>query len=329
MHLLLYEFCCVQSDADPAGLALLHEGWGMLRALVEDLSRVGTYRLTVLASPALERRLRMYPGVEVVVTQPEDDVEMLARWATRVEACLVIAPEFRNLLVERVAAVRAAGGKALNCSEEFIRLTSDKRRFHDVREGNLTPRTVTYRPDLVWEEFPAVIKPVDGAGSQATFRVETAAELHKCAQQAHAEGWGDLIVQPYTVGRPCSISFLTADRFWQPLRPMEQLLSSDHRLRYLGSRYPVEAMESLVLWDLASGILSPEMRGWVGVDLVLVPDDPNWPVRIIEVNPRLTTSYLALRQRCRENLADALVQIAAHGRAVPLTWDETPLEFRL
>jgi predicted ATP-grasp superfamily ATP-dependent carboligase len=302
----------------------------MLRALVEDLSRVGTYHLTVLASPTLERRLRSFPGVDVVPTQPENDLELLATWAPKVDACLLIAPEFRNLLLERLVAVREAGGKSLNCEPKYIRRTGDKQLYHDDLVGHhgRTPRTVPYSVDLVWEEFPAVIKPVDGAGSQASSRVENEAELHACARRAVAEGWEDLIVQPFIPGKACSMSFLCSGTSIPiPLRPTEQLLSPDNRLRYVGARYPLDAQTSHLLWDVARS--EAWGSGWVGVDLVVGPRELGSLITVIEVNPRLTTSYLALRQRCHQNLADALVQVAAHNREVNLTWDPTPLEFRL
>ncbi len=54
------------------------------------------------------------------------------------------------------------------------------------------------------------------------------------------------------------------------------------------------------------------MRGYLGVDLILGPQG----VSVIEVNPRLTTSYVGLRRVIRENLA-GLIARAALGRALP------------
>ncbi len=52
------------------------------------------------------------------------------------------------------------------------------------------------------------------------------------------------------------------------------------------------------------------LRGYVGVDLLLGPDG----VSVIEVNPRLTTSYIGLRLSIRENLAGLILEAAAGGR---------------
>jgi predicted ATP-grasp superfamily ATP-dependent carboligase len=330
MHLLLYEYCCVH--ADPAGLALLHEGWGMLRALVEDLSRTGTYHLTVLASPSLERRLKTFPGVDVVPTQPENDLEMLAHWAPKVDACLVIAPEFRGLLVERVETVGKAGGRSLNCSREFIRLTSDKLALarHCDAVGIPLPPGTSWSGELEWADFPAVLKPVDGAGSQATFLVRDESELHQAARRALLAGWPNLMVQRYVTGVAASVCLLAG---WdlEVLPPTEQILSHDGNLRYQGARFLMLPDELLARAARLADRLDDErfigMQGWVGMDLVLgtTPDKDC----LIEINPRLTTSYLALRQRCRGNLAHSLVQAALPHTYPWLEWDWTPLEFRL
>ncbi|MEK6238481.1 MAG: ATP-grasp domain-containing protein [Planctomycetales bacterium] len=49
-------------------------------------------------------------------------------------------------------------------------------------------------------------------------------------------------------------------------------------------------------------------RGYCGVDVILA-DDPANDV-VVEVNPRLTTSYVGLRSLCRANLAKAMLDAA-------------------
>ena len=46
----------------------------------------------------------------------------------------------------------------------------------------------------------------------------------------------------------------------------------------------------------------PGMKGYVGVDLVLSNDS----VWLIEINPRVTTSYIGLRQILSANLAEII-----------------------
>jgi predicted ATP-grasp superfamily ATP-dependent carboligase len=64
----------------------------------------------------------------------------------------------------------------------------------------------------------------------------------------------------------------------------------------------------------------------VGVDLVLGRDPRGSEDVVIEVNPRLTTSYVGLRAAARSNLAEAMWLIS-QGQAPTVDFDMRPLEF--
>ena len=54
----------------------------------------------------------------------------------------------------------------------------------------------------------------------------------------------------------------------------------------------------------------PPTVGYVGVDLVLGREPDGSEDVVIEINPRLTTSYVGLRAAARTNLAEAMWQVA-------------------
>jgi predicted ATP-grasp superfamily ATP-dependent carboligase len=70
----------------------------------------------------------------------------------------------------------------------------------------------------------------------------------------------------------------------------------------------------------------PEARGYIGVDLVLGKAADGSRDYVIEINPRLTTSYIGLRAASQMNLAAAMVD-ACRGRRPDLCFDHSPLEF--
>jgi len=71
-------------------------------------------------------------------------------------------------------------------------------------------------------------------------------------------------------------------------------------------------------FENARAVLSaaPGLRGYFGVDLVLTEEEA-W---VIEVNPRLTTSYVGLRDVVRMNLAEAILKAIFQG-TLPRTVD--------
>ena len=66
--------------------------------------------------------------------------------------------------------------------------------------------------------------------------------------------------------------------------------------------------------------------GWLGIDLVLGSDPAGADDVVIEINPRLTTSYLGLRRLARGNLAAALLAVA-RGEPAGLSFRAEPLQF--
>ncbi len=70
----------------------------------------------------------------------------------------------------------------------------------------------------------------------------------------------------------------------------------------------------------------PGPLGFVGVDLVLGAATDGSQDCVIEVNPRLTTSYVGLRVAARQNLAGALLTVA-EGREAGLSFADRPVRF--
>jgi predicted ATP-grasp superfamily ATP-dependent carboligase len=178
--------------------------------------------------------------------------------------------------------------------------------------------------------YPAVWKPRHGAGSQATFLLQGPADLVRVAEQAVAEGFtGPAILQRWVPGLPASIAWLVGPMQMLPLLPARQLLSDDGRFHYQGGELPLPAGLAGRAVRLSRQALEalPGLLGYVGIDLVLgdaADGSQDW---LIELNPRLTTSYLGLRQQAKFNLAEAVLAVA-RGVAPPrLNWHEGKLRF--
>ena len=97
---------------------------------------------------------------------------------------------------------------------------------------------------------------------------------------------------------------------------------------YLGGSLPLPAAlaaRAARLAVRAVGCLSPS-RGYLGVDLVLGDDPGGVADVVIEINPRLTTSYVGLRALLEGNLAATMLAIAA-GQSPELCWKTGPIAF--
>lgn len=271
------------------------------------------------------------PGVEPL-TVPDDEPSAFGRLAACADYTLVIAPEFDGLLARRCRWVLEAGGRLLGPSPDAVDQTADKLALARLLHDEQVPTPPCYPTDAGQSlRFPAVLKPRDGAGSQATCLVSSREELPACLERMRAEmPRTEFVLQPFVPGRPASVALLLGPGQEVALPPAAQHISADGRFRYEGGTVPLPP-------DLAARAVRLALRvartvaglcGYVGVDLVLGESADGSGDRVIEINPRLTTSYLGLRALARENLAAAMLR-AVRGEAVGhLTWHAAAVHFR-
>jgi predicted ATP-grasp superfamily ATP-dependent carboligase len=328
MRVFLYEYTC----ATPVELPSLRiEGLAMLRAVVEDFASLPGMVIETLFDASLPDP--GWPGVHIHRCADGGEPAAFRALAGSADFTLVIAPEFDELLESRSRWVLEAGGRLLGSMPDAIRLTADKLALAEYwrRRGVATPPCVPCSPESVLT-FPAVCKPRFGAGSQATFCAKDANELRGCVAAARKEGWqGELIAQPFVPGIAASVALLLGAGGCVPLLPVTQDLSADGRFRYRGGRIPLEASliprATRLARQAVAGI--DGLIGYFGVDLVLgeVPDGS--ADFAIEINPRLTTSYVGLRQLCRQNLAKLMLAAACGDQIAEPTWNEGSVQFRV
>jgi predicted ATP-grasp superfamily ATP-dependent carboligase len=297
-------------SGQPVPSSLRAEGLAMLTAVRSDLARC--------------------PGVEAVTLEPGGDFRRLARTCDRT---LVIAPEAGGVLETYCRRVEEEGGRLLGPSSAAVRLTADKLALaaHLAGRGVPTPATRTARGEKCPFPFPVVVKPRDGAGSLATFLVRTEEEWKRRGETADTDGWrGELLAQPFVPGRAASVAVLVGPAGSLALPPAWQHLSDDGRFSYLGGSAPLPANLARRATRLAEQAVAAVagMRGFVGVDLVLCEAPDGRGDAAVEINPRLTTSYVGLSELARDNLAEALLKVASGAAPPELCWRAGSVRWR-
>jgi tyramine---L-glutamate ligase len=330
MHIFLYEWVTggglVESGTRlPA--SLLAEGSAMIAALAADFAAMPETQVTVLRDARLtEPHLN---GCRVIeIHSSLDRRSAFDRLAGEADWTLVVAPEFDGHLRAAIADIQTAGGNSLNSSDEFIALAADKHQTSErlCAAGVAAPIGIVIEGDnekLPLDfEYPAVLKPVDGAGSQHTLLVNGPAD------EPPPYPWRRRL-ERYHPGRAASVAVLCGSRANTPLPACWQNLSTDGRFIYRGggaireddlaeraTALAVEALRAL-----------PPANGYVGVDLVLGSAPDGSDDVVIEINPRLTTSYVGLRAMLEENIAALMLDAARGKRPVPLHRTDAPVEF--
>jgi hypothetical protein len=225
----------------------------------------------------------------------------------------------------RAQLIEQLGGRLLSPGSDFIQIAADKHLTTEAmrRAGIPAPRGKVWSSDETVSavSFPAVIKPIDGCGSQDVRRLNSVEQL----EDAAAGRWR---IEEYIAGTPASVSILCGPGGNWPLAACEQRLSDDGRFAYLGGRLPLAPDLDGRARRLAERAIEalPPTIGYVGVDLVLGDATDGSGDCIVEVNPRLTTSYVGLRAASNLNMARAMLAVARGDEPV-LSFRSEPIEF--
>jgi len=336
MLIFAYEYTCAAKRAGSL-TSLRTEGWAMLSALVDDLSRISGIEVVSLLD---RRQFPSNPGPAFHCVDSDAEERRFREMAGEADFTFVIAPEFDDILTQRCQWVEDAGGRLLGPSLAAVRLTADKYALAQFlqRRQVRTPESWLLRADSsearetseVCSWFPAVMKPRFGAGSLATYLVRCPSDLARVKAAARHEGFnGDMILQPWVQGNAASVAFLIGPKQRLALPAASQDLSEDGRFRYRGGSVPVPPVLDERARSLATRAIDevPGLLGYVGVDLVLGPDSDGSQDYVIEINPRLTTSYIGLRSLAETNLAEALLNVAI-GKDASLKWGSGRVQFQ-
>jgi tyramine---L-glutamate ligase len=320
---LVYEFFSAGGlEEVPGGLAA--EALGILWALLADFRRWGAVRTVTALEPRFEERIpnlnrKTLPADEVLCTASADAPQTYTSLLNRCNAALIVAPETNGILADLLRKAELAGVPLLCSSSSAVSIAGNKAACDKLfRKAKLpTPKTgiATFASAGRLANrigFPLVVKPYDGVGSEGVYRVDSESSLPATlALLRRITPHDRILLQSYVSGIHASVSLLISKGRSILLSLNRQLIQEDVQFRYQGSQVPFEHPEgahALELANLAAGLI-PGLQGYVGVDLVL----HDGAAHLIEINPRVTTSYIGLRQISAINLAEAMWKACQDG----------------
>ncbi|MEX2175690.1 MAG: ATP-grasp domain-containing protein [Pirellulaceae bacterium] len=333
MQIFVYEFVTgggmlTAGSERPAG-SLLAEGRAMAAASTADLCRIPGVRVVTTR----DERLPPFhpPECQVRLLGEKDQPrKIVAELAAASDWSLLIAPETNGQLHALTSLVADAGGRLLSPAAAVVELASDKQRTIEYLTAHGVPcpagRILGDHIPPPSELFPAVIKPNDGCGSRGVRKLATPAAMVPWLVENSLAG--PARIERFVPGLAASVAVLCGQTQRIPLPACQQLLSADDRFTYLGGQLPLAARLNRRAQRLALAAIEtlPDPVGYLGVDLVLGEATDGSQDYAIEINPRLTTSYVALRALCRTNLAEAMLAVA-QGEPPALSWRKLALQF--
>jgi len=291
---------CAEQLPEP----LVKEGRLMRDALLQDLAQL-PYQVYTTA----DARLKPPNNVaKCIVVQPNDDIWKI--WEAQIkgaDAVWIIAPETDGLLHNLTQMAVCHGKKILGCGLVSVKVTSEKLTTCMAlqKAGISTIPTHTYdnwqKSDVTW-----LAKPNDGAGCGDTACFDNSDELHNWLlengrQHTH-------VIQAFQEGTHASISCVMFKGNAEILSCNTQLVTIENKvLKFKGC--VVNGMK--VHWQQFQTIAKkiaqamPDLAGYVGIDVIVKGNE----VCVVEINPRLTTSYAVLNKATGINLAELIINM--------------------
>lgn len=288
---------------------LAKEGLMMLEALIAELEEVPFIQMTVLLDWRY-KEIQLPENIEVVVVSDRHNIyETLADLMHRCDLVFPIAPEMDDTLLKITALAEKHNIKILNSSSEAVAICSDKL----VTSRLLQEHAIDTVKTTPFEQFSEslseqwVIKPRDGVGSLNSYLVSNKKQFEMINNQIKFSA--GYIIQPYIEGDILSLSGLFKEgKAW--LLCCNRQYVSIHSGRFeldaciVNITYKNQQIYQNLMTQVANAI--PGLFGYVGLDIIQPEQgDP----LILEINPRLTTSYVGINQAIGFNVVKSVIEM--------------------
>lgn len=310
MKILVFEYITGGGLAGQAlPVSLLAEGRMMLQALLDDLKSLPNLPVLLPLDDRC-RNVSLPRNTEVVpVAQTDDIQQILTDLIPQAGLVWLIAPESDGIL-EGLARLVTAQQKILLLSQpETLAICANKLSTYRCLLANGIPAVETLSlAGLHQAPFPAcVIKPIDGVGCEGSLIVDDPA--YYPAAIANLLNRESLLVQPLQVGQVLSLSCLFKQgRGWLLCcnRQLVEVRQNRFSLRscLVNAAHPQLALYQELVDRVAAAM--PGLWGYIGIDIIETPDQG--PL-VLEINPRLTTSYAGIRRATGINVVEQVLRL--------------------
>jgi predicted ATP-grasp superfamily ATP-dependent carboligase len=274
-----------------AAASMMAEGGMMIRALTRDLAAIPEVRTRIARDPVVDLGV-LTAAIETI--SAGDPLPAWQRIVRSVEAVWPVAPETGGILEEVTRLILRSERILLGSRLDALAIARSKLatvRHLAAQDLPVVP-TVALGDPLPCAAAGWVVKPDDGAGATDTYRFSEAEVLRRWAAKRRAGGW---IIQPFIPGTAASLTILAqGGAGWLLSCNIQHVDGADGSFTYRGGVVGGAEERRRAYEPLAEGIVAglPGLWGLIGVDLIDGRDGP----LLLEVNPRLTTSYVGLAE---------------------------------
>lgn len=230
------------------------------------------------------------------------------------DAVWIIAPETDGILFDLTELASKYNQAVIGSDLHAIKTTSSKQSTY-AHLSKLQIPVVHTRPykNAAIGVGDWLIKPDDGVGAEGV----VVGNIDVLSQyiQRHDANVNHLVIQPFISGIPASISVFSHKQSLMVLSyNLQHIENKESVLYYRGGILNGARQYQPQMDTLAANILSamPGLQGYWGIDVMIDPNSKQ--LTVIEINPRLTTSYIKLKEAMAYNPAKLVLDTLRSGR---------------
>jgi len=307
--------------------SILSEGYSMLSSILSDFKNAGYWTSTILDSRLAIFQPPLKANKSYIVNSRREFKTKFGDLLKYADASFLIAPESNGILIDLLSLSEEMGVTSLNCTINSIKAVCNKLELYKKLDKNNLPIpktrhiTVEERVEKAQDVaikigFPLIMKPTESLGCcglsilREVSNVQSA--INKIRKEAEASSY---LIQKFIRGIHASVSLISNGKRAMPLTLNLQIISLQQPNKisnYIGGVIPLDhtLREDAFQTARKAVELFRGLKGYVGVDIIL---SKNGPV-LIEINPRLTVSYIGLRKVSNLNLAKMIVDACLEDR---------------
>jgi len=300
MRLFVTEFITGGGFANhPLPEGLKQEGLLMLDSVLDDCSRMHDIQLTTCLDtriPLGDRNVEVFP-----VQDSTDYFQQVSKLAHASDYAWIIAPESSGVLETLVSQLAKDNIPSINCDANSIRITGDKIKCaaHLQEAGIRTAKNLSYEEAQEYLN-KVIIKSRFGVGCEGLKICDSGAQGLDCIDDFNR--W---VVQPYIEGEHLSLSLLCYSGDAKILTCNKQIFNGGSQPKLKACHVNAVSVTSsmqILANDIAKAF--PGLAAYVGVDIIKTNDTHF----VIDINPRLTSSYVGLNEILASNPAELCIQ---------------------
>ncbi|MFW9914973.1 MAG: ATP-grasp domain-containing protein [Candidatus Thorarchaeota archaeon] len=279
--------------------SLFSEAFAMLRVLASGFAASGDQVVTLLDERIAPIKEILPATTAFTINSKADFFRKLKEQAANTDLVVCVAPETDGCLYHCSQLLeKAAPGRLIGCSKEFVELAGDKWQTAQHLDSMKLPTPKTHlttfgEADAYLRENPGsyVVKPRDGVSGEGLVLVSTPNDLENALQHFSYLRDEKFLLQEFIEGRHGSLSFVCGETP-MPVSANRQIIDINEKgfFEYSGGEIPWDHPQIPAVLEKGLKFLenSPGSKGWIGIDFVLNSSN-HW---LIECNPRVTSSIV-------------------------------------